>query len=77
MSHAPDQEFRDRVVGSLARLESQMEEVKTQLSAQEQEVTNVVRFQHRVLGGLSALSLAASVIVSFAVSAAKHLFSDK
>lgn len=72
-----DKEFRDSVVASLARLETQMASVEGRTSAQEKSLADVARFQHRVLGALSAVSVLASALVSFSVSAAKHIFSEK
>lgn len=66
-----DQEFRDKVVEGLTRLETKMCALENQNAEQSKELASVVRFQHRSLGALSVLSVVASALVSFGLTSIK------
>ena len=67
-----DREFRDTVIAGLARLEAKMASVEDRTERQSTDLANVVRFQNRVLGAMSVLSIAGSAVISFGVSLIKQ-----
>lgn len=54
-----------------------MADVQTRMAAQDRAFADTLRFQHRTLGALSAISVVASALFSFGIGLVKQAFSDK
>lgn len=71
------QDFQREVVDSLARLETKMESAQACIKSHDAKLEELARFQHRLGGILSAVSIAASAAVSLVVAFVKDRYSKQ
>lgn len=70
-------EFQRDVISALARLETQMKTTQDAIERHDGKLEELSKFQHRLGGVLSAVSIFASALVSFGVAFVKDRFSKQ